>query len=250
MPRLKDQAICIRHLDWSETSQVVVLMTENHGKLRGLAKGSKRTSPSHMQRFSGGIELLTRGEIVATTRPTAELATVTEWDLQDDCHHLRYDLISHRLGMYGADVVHALTAELDPHPRIFIALRLYLEALAEAGRREWALLDFQWELLDDAGYRPELERDVHSNEPLTAGSTYTFDPRSGGLTARRGLGDSDWRVRRQTVELLSLLAKGEPPDHVDADTLGRANRLLCAYLRSILDRELPTMRYVLSGTPK
>ncbi len=67
-------------------------MTETHGKVRGLAKGSKRTSPSHMQRFSGGIELLTRGEIVATTKPTTELATLTEWDLQDDYHYLRRDL--------------------------------------------------------------------------------------------------------------------------------------------------------------
>ena len=248
MPRLKDQAICIRHLDWSETSQVVVLMSENHGKLRGLAKGSKRASPSHMQRFSGGIELLTRGEIVATTKPTAELATVTEWDLQDDYYHLRRDLAAHQLGMYGADAVNALAAELDPHPRSFDALRVYLEALAEPAHRQRALLDLQWTLLDDAGYRPELESDVQTNDPLPPGTAYTFDPRSGGFTTRQSVGDGDWRVRAQTVKLLGRLAKGEPFDTTDTDSLGRANRLLCAYLRWILDRELPTMRYVLART--
>ena len=36
MPRFKDQAICIRHFEWSETSQVVALLTQEHGKVRGL----------------------------------------------------------------------------------------------------------------------------------------------------------------------------------------------------------------------
>ncbi|MEO1235807.1 MAG: recombination protein O N-terminal domain-containing protein, partial [Planctomycetota bacterium] len=74
MPRFKDQAICIRDVDWSETSQVVVLLTETRGKVRGWAKGSRRQSPSSIQRFSGGIELLTAGQVVATTRPSTELA--------------------------------------------------------------------------------------------------------------------------------------------------------------------------------
>lgn len=247
MPRLKDQAICIRHLEWSETSQVVVLMTEQHGKLRGLAKGAKRTSPSHMQRFSGGIELLTRGEIVAVTKPTTELATLTEWDLQDDYHLLRRDLDAHRLGMYAADAVHAMTADLDAHPRTYHALRLYLEALRDPAQRATALLRFQWMLLDDAGYRPELWRDVRTNADLPAQDTYTFDPRGGGLTATVSLADGDWRVRRRTVEALRHISEHEhaDPSDVDADTLTRANRLLCVYMRTILDRELPTMRYVL-----
>ena len=56
MSRFKDQAVCIRMIDWSETSQIVALLTREHGVLRGLAKGSKRMSPSAISRFSGGIE--------------------------------------------------------------------------------------------------------------------------------------------------------------------------------------------------
>ena len=245
MPRLRDQAICIRQLEWSETSQVVVLMTAEHGKLRGLAKGAKRTSPSHMQRFSGGIELLTRGEVVATTKPTAELATVTEWDLQDDYYHLRRHLPAHRLAMFAADVTHAMTADLDPHPRTFTALDTFLRGLSEPAQHATALLRFQWVLLDDAGYRPELWRDVQTGAELESADTLTFDPRAGGLTARNGIGDGDWRVRRRTVELLRRVAADENSNDTAADTVSRANRLLCVYLRWVLERELPTMRFVL-----
>ena len=102
MARFKEDAICIRYLDWSETSQIVVLLTREHGKLRGLAKGSKRTSPGALARYSGGIELLTLGQVVGLTKPTSELATITEWDLQDPYPHLRRDLSAQHLGLYAA----------------------------------------------------------------------------------------------------------------------------------------------------
>lgn len=255
MPRLKDQAICIRHLDWSETSQLVVLLTEDHGKVRGLAKGSKRMSPSSVQRFSGGIELLTVGQIVMTLRPSSDLATLTEWDLQCDLHALRRDLGAQRLALYAADLCHAMLPDHEPHTRAFAAMRRLLHDLSDVGSdegcRQRALLRFQWELLDDCGYRPELWRDAATGEKLADARTYTFDPAAGGLTARRGIGD--WRVRAATVEALRAVGRPAPrgdepdgPPSFNPDALHRANRLLCVYARAILDRELPTMRFVLT----
>ena len=289
MPRFKDQAICIRDLDWSETSQVVVLLTEAHGKVRGLAKGSRRQSPSSVQRFSGGIELLTAGQVVATTRPSSELAAITEWDLQSDYFPLRRRFRGQRLAMYAADVCNALLADADPHPGVFTLLRGFLEALcstppplrerpgegAEASKvslssgslvsppspppspsrergseddsREIdaALLRFQWGLLEDLGYKPELERDVRDGGPLKSVPTYTFDPVAGGLTSGHGV--ADWRVRRGTVEALRGIAADEMDGNTDAAALQRANRLLCVYIRALLDKELPTMEIVLGA---
>jgi DNA repair protein RecO (recombination protein O) len=245
MPRFKDQAICIRHIDWSETSQVVVLLTQDHGKLRGLAKGSKRLSPSSVQRFSGGIELLTFGQVVAVTNRTAELATITEWDLQQDYHSLRNDLHAQRLAMYAADLTNAMLADEDAHPGAFAALSAFLDALKEQDFRDAALLRFQWALLSDCGYRPELETDVRKGGGLGKVRAYTFDPVAGGLTTENGI--ADWRVRSGTVALLRKLSAEQAVDDTGAATLGRANRLLCVYARAILDKELPTMRIVLNG---
>ena len=57
--------------------------------------------------------------------------------------------------------------------------------------------------------------------------------------------DDQWRVRSETLQLLRALV--ETADQVDAGatTLQRANRLLCVYVRAILDRALPTMKIVL-----
>lgn len=252
MPRFKDQAICIRLIDWSETSQIVALLTEEHGTLRGLAKGAKRTSPSSVARYSGGIELLTLGQAVGMIRPSAELANITEWDLQQGYWHLRQDLNAQRTALYAADLAGALVSELDPHPRAFAALGILLETLAQPQQGAAALLQFQWDLLADCGYRPELDQDTISGEPLARCRSYRFDAKAGGLTSQQHVGQVDpdarpptaWGVRWQTVQLLRGVAQGNRVKS-DADTIQRANRLLCVYVRTILDRQLPTMGFVL-----
>ena len=253
MPRFKDQAICIRDLDWSETSQVVVLLTQEHGKVRGLAKGSRRQSPSAVARFSGGINLLNRGEVLATTRRNTQLATVTEWDLQQDYYRLRTGLRAQRLAMYAADLCHAMLADEDPHPGTFSALTQFLSALAgpASGSADAALLGFQWAVLSDCGFRPELERDVEADGPLDAlgkAPAYTFDPKLGGFTTRDGIGDSPWRVRAGTLQVLRQAAGAQGNENrpgLDHAGVERANRLLCVYARELLGQELPTMAGVL-----
>ena len=246
VPRFKDQAICIRDLDWSESSQLVVLLTREHGKIRGLAKGSRRASPSAVARFCGGINLLNTGQVIATTRATTQLAAITEWNLQNDAFHLRTDLQAQWLAMYAADVVNAMLADEDPHAQTFDALTQLLADLADPDAHQAALLRFQWALLVDCGLRPALDEDVSTGQPLGKTSTYTFDPQLGGFTTRQGINDTAWRVRVATIHALRDIASGQPTDQTDPQTRQRANRLLCAYLRAILDKELPTMPLVLS----
>ncbi len=263
MPRLKDDAIVLRETDWSETSQVVTLMTASHGKVRGLAKGAKRLSPSSVSRYSGGFSPLTRGQIVGTIKPAAGLATLTEWDLQEPYAHFRSDLDAQHLGLYAVDLVNALLAEDDPHPGTFAALASLLGELArdDEPTRAAALLRFQWRVLTDCGFGPELDKDVCSGQPLPETGQLVFDPQAGGLSAAgHASGQEDtagpWRIRRETVTLLRALSAGKLPHadaaaeaeadaNVDLASLQRGNRLLCAYARSLLDRPLPTMALIL-----
>ena len=261
MPRFKDQAICIRLIDWSETSQIVTLFTEQHGKLRGLAKGSKRTSPSSVARFSGGIELLTGGQAVGVIKPTADLASLTEWDLQHPYWHLRQNLTTQELAFYAADLTNAMLSDHDPHPTSFAALADLLINLTNPLNHGEVLLRYQWQLLEDTGYRPQLEIDVQTGHPIDyrlvegvgenakdPSPSYAFDPISGGITCGLSVNPSHerWRVRPSTVMALRQMSTGLATTQ-DRTVIDRANKLLCAYVRTILDRELPTMRFLLSA---
>ncbi|QQE13398.1 DNA repair protein RecO [Planctomycetota bacterium] len=283
MPRIKDNAICIKHLDWSETSQIVVLFTESHGLIRGVAKGSKRNSPSLIARFSGGIELMTQGEVLATVKQTDALAAVTEWDLQKDFHPFRRKLSIQRLGCYAVDLVGHMYPEQDPHPSTYHVLRMTLEKLCGIYLQnkscpeqllQACILTFQYLILNDVGYAPNFEFDVQTGEILSKQSSYNFDPVAGGLTM--GSTREDWRVRQSTVEVFRQIIQLVPTQteqtsdqdedaredliklaiytyeqvyallsQVDPDTLIRGNRLLCSYIRALLDKQLPTMPFIL-----
>lgn len=234
----------LREFPWSESSQVVVLLTADHGKVRGLAKGSKRLSPSAIQRFSGGVELLTAGQVVAGTRRTAELAQVTEWNQQEGFAHLRRNLPAQWLAMYAAELTAALLGEMDRHPAVFDGLRRMLGDMGSMAPQA-ALLAYQWLLLNDCGYRPELQRDVLAGGPLAPVATYSFDPSAGGFTAENPTGSL--RVRASTVMLLRRVAVCGDGRLLaeDPDGLRRANRLLCVYARQLLGHELNAMGTVL-----
>lgn len=279
MPTLSDTAICIRCWDFSETSQTVSLLTRSHGVVRGLAKGAKRDGGM----FSGGFDVLTRGGIVALTKPGRDLATLTEWHLECVYWSMRRRLGANRVGLYMADLVQRMITDHDPHPEAFDALARSLEACEKPGLEQLALLLFQWQLLVACGFRPELDHDVLTGAELDAdGPALGFSLVGGGTVADTGDGDRV-RVRRETIDVLRAVAAGRstavasvdadaaPLDDPDADSGGervaaaagdaaslpasgieRANRLIAVYYRSLIGSEPSAMRWLfpdLGATP-
>lgn len=276
MPPVHGPAVCIRQWDWSETSQTVSLFTRHHGVVRALAKGARRPNAP----FSGGLELLTLGEAGLIIKPASELALLTDWDLRASHAHLRRSLPASLAGQHCADIVQALVLDQDPHRELFDALRAALAAMARPEAVAGALAGFQAAALVHAGLWPVLDRFVDEPEPAAAadpapqlppGRVMLFDPRRAGLVSADVPplhtlpgGGAAWRVRGETVSLLRQLgaaarACGGPDDGpptpapapatvtVPAQAAERAGRLLAAYLRYVLGRDLPTLPLVYPG---
>lgn len=223
MPTIVDLGICLRHWDWSETSQTLALFTREHGLIRGLAKGSRRPR----SRFCGGVETMTLGQVTAVIKPTGVLANVTAWDLREMYPGLRRSLRGFHGAMYSAEVALRMVVENDPHPVIFDALDVALRGLSAGGGEEAAVLEFQWRVLVDVGYRPSLGAG-------SGGGVGLFDPERGGVNpAGGGLG---WRVRPETLSVLEGLEAGDGVAGGE-QAIARASRLLGAYLRHLAGRE-------------
>lgn len=219
------------------------MLTREHGMVRGLAKGARREKGA----FSGGIELATRGELVAILKNTDALATLTSWELRGLHAGLRRSLNAYHAGMYMIDLVFHAVTDRDPHPELFDALCRGLGALgADAEAVERAVLEFQWATLTETGYRPEFDVDRGGDRGSRgAGDVVRFRPELGRFSAD---GESGWRVRGGTLELLARLDGGAAMSD-DAEAVSRANRLLAAYVRHVLGREPPTMRVYWGGDP-
>ena len=233
MPTIRDEAVCVRHWDFSETSQTVSLFLRDHGLVRGLAKGARRERGS----FSGGFDLFTRGEIVLISKPGRELATLTEWTLLETFPILRRDAAANRCGWYLADLIGRFLHQPEPHPATWTAAMTALRELDDGVSVERVLLAFQWRMLCDLGYRPRLDLEG------LAGETVAFSAESGGVVEDSGTPDR-WRVRRTTIELLDSIASedGTIPDAAEPESVGRANRLLATWVRELLGTETVPMR--------
>ena len=242
MPRIEDEALCIRHWDWSETSQTVSLFGRGQGLVRGLAKGARR----ERGRFGGGFDLFTRGEILAIGKSDRSLLTLTDWTMLETFPRLRRDLEASRAAFYLGDLLQRTMQAQDPHPASFDAALDALRTMEAGAVPLEAIARFQWHLLVDIGYAPDLQ--------LPEGSgPVRFDPGEGRFL-EAGVDpppDRSWRVRRDTVAWIATLGGEDPPPESPAPEVAvRAARLLAVCLRELIGEEPMSMRQFLPRLPR
>lgn len=184
MALLQDSAVVLRRLDYSETSQIAVLFARNHGKIRVIAKGAKRSTKHH---FAAGMEPLELGGAVWSAlpdRPQA-LATLTEWKQVKAFGGLRDSLSRLYAAQYAAEISAALTEDADPHPGLFDGLVAFLEEAADAGEPLPALCRYQRLLLHEIGLLPQTEQCAACRRPWADSEQPAyFSSVQGGLLCR------------------------------------------------------------------
>ncbi|MBE0536126.1 MAG: DNA repair protein RecO [Phycisphaerae bacterium] len=162
----KDQAICLRTVDYSETSQVVTLLCRRAGKLGAIAKGAKRAKSA----FEGPLEVFSYGQAVFKAPPSGgKLATLTEFGQQPRFRGLRSSLYGLHCALLAAELVDGLTHEADAHPELFDIFVQFLSDVQEArGRAESLalLVLFELSLLQETGIQPMLKGCANCRRPF------------------------------------------------------------------------------------
>jgi len=183
----KDRAICIRAVDYSETSQVVTFFARLSGKVGAIAKGSKRPRSA----FDGPIEVLSLGDIVFTDTSKEKLATLTEYQPRPWCGGLRKNLFALDSALFAAELLNRLTHDCDPHLVLFDQFAQFLEDL-DAQATGTARCDIlirlillQLALLREVGLRPVLRTCANCKRPFsTDWRECYFSSSANGLTCR------------------------------------------------------------------
>ena len=198
--------------------------------MRGLAKGARRERGN----FSGGIDLLARGEIVAVVKLDRELQTLTHWTLLQMFRRPHDDLDTNLYALSMAELIHRFLPVAVPHQELYDALHTSLEALERGEHPAPEFLQFFFTLLRMTGHEPRADMGDIPHARLA------FDPKAGGIVDY-ATHPHGWRMRPATAMTLDHIARGEPADLCDPDAIDRANRLLAAFAREILGEELPAL---------
>lgn len=164
MAIIRDSAVVLKRLDYSETCQVIVFFTREHGKVRAIGKGVKRSTKT---RFAVGIDLLEVGALVASSRQerSGTLANVIEWKQMRSLSGLREKLFRTYGALYAAEITGNLTEDWDPHPALFEALMTVLAELAAASEPLGAVVRYQLALLRLVGSLPRFDTCVLCGRP-------------------------------------------------------------------------------------
>lgn len=159
MPTLRDSAIALRRYEYAENSQIIAFLAREHGQVRVIAKGIKRSTK---KRFAVGVDLLDIGTITFSVKSADadRLATLTEWKQATFLGGLRERLHRLRAAEYAAEITAALTVEFDPHAGLFEALLACLTSLAESDEPFESVISYQHDLLSAAGSWPLFSRCV------------------------------------------------------------------------------------------
>ncbi len=245
----KDSAICIRTVDYSETSQVVTLFARAAGKIDAIAKGSKRLKSP----FGGALEVFSYGEVVFSESSREKLAVLTEFEPaagELGFARLSTNLVAMHCGWFAAELVNKLTDEYDPHPKLFDGFVQFLRDVQDSRNRADALalmILFQLLLLKEAGLQPVLSHCANCKTRYAIRDTqyeFYFSSSANGLICR------DCEVSFADKIRLSAAAANAFTDFkkiADADekTLTEIEKVLAAHFTDILGRPPKTAKFVL-----
>jgi DNA repair protein RecO (recombination protein O) len=244
---IKDRAVCIRATDYSETSQVVTLFARQSGKVRAIAKGSKRAKSA----FDGPIEVLSLGDIIFSGIRKDTLATLTEFQSQPARGGLRRNLFALHSALFAAELVDSLTDEVDPHPGLFDYFAQLVQDMDDqevvGDRRDVMirLILFQLALLGEIGLQPVLKTCVNCRRPLTAQwrESY-FSSAANGLICRDCEMSFPDKVRLD-IRAANILADLKQIAQADEKALDEIERVLIHHFTHILGRSPKLARHVL-----
>jgi DNA repair protein RecO (recombination protein O) len=248
----KDLAICIRAIDYSETSQIVSFFTRATGKIDAIAKGSKRPKSP----FDGPIEVLSHGNIVFVDSGGEKLATLTEFQQQPALINLRNNLFVLYVCLFAAELMSNLTHDYDPHPELFDGFLEFLlnvneqHSTSDQQRDILALLIlFQLTLLREIGLQPILNHCVNcktSYESRTTGHELYFSSTANGLICRDCEPSFPDKIRLTKEASACLVAFKQIPESTE-NMLKEIEKVLVHHLTELLGRTPKMARHILQG---
>ena len=172
------EGIVLRRIDYSETSLILHFYTPDFGQVAALAKGAKRPKSA----FQGGVDLLTRNQIVFLRRGPGGLATLTESAILDDYRPLRSHFARLVRAQYLVELAAMMTTEEDPNRDLYDLLVRGLEALASGeGDAVAQTIAFELGLLAAVGYALDWQHCVGCGRALAAREAATFSTTAGGV---------------------------------------------------------------------
>jgi len=230
MPSLRDHAVVLRNQLLGEADRIVTVLTREHGKVRGVAKGVRKTT----SRIGARLEPFMVVDVQWATGKSLDIIQQVEMvgaygpDISSD-----YDAYATAQAM--VEVADQLT-EHEATTAQFLLLVGGLRALAERAHPVELIGDsYLLRALSLAGWEPSVRDCAVTGE---AGPHRHFVPTLGGVVSESVAPPGSLTPHPQSLELIAALLHGqwEEADAVDQAHYGEVHAMVSAFTQFHLER--------------
>lgn len=242
--QLKTTGFILRTLQYGESDLIVTFFSPDYGKLKGIAKGAKRSK----KRFANVFEPFSLTDIIFTRKSRDMLAFIESCDIVQHYDAIRCDMEKTLMASYFIELTDHFSPEGKVNENIFTLLRDFLTLLGRENSSDAIVRFFEIRLLKMAGFEPAIDRCAVCKTPVTNGNTYYFHAHEGGIqcSACARVRNYEQPISAGTVRTL-LLGKDMDIEKIKlvalTDSLAAESRsILTSFISHILGREVKSLK--------
>jgi DNA repair protein RecO (recombination protein O) len=242
MALITTHALCLRKLDFSETSQILTLLTAELGTVGAIAKGARRSKSS----TGGPLDIMCAYQVVLYDRSKrGTLSILAQAELVDFFADARLEYARFRAVESLRELLLAIEIGPDDGQPVLLHSVRAMRALCAGTEPARVLAQFAWDVLRVLGSEPVVTECVASGRRPTGRVPVQFSLREMGLLA-----PPHSEHRKDLVQLsvpvlraLTALALSDVPayDRIAVDGWSGAFRLLAWLLAAQGGRRLKTV---------
>jgi DNA repair protein RecO (recombination protein O) len=195
---VKTDGIILRRSDCGEADRVLVVFTQNRGKIRALAKGARKLGSKkvgHLEPFASSRLML--------AEKTSGFWMIRQAETTNPRGDMRTSLIRIAYASLVSEIADRITTEDGPNPNLYALLEETMDNIESDPNPEMALLVFVVRALKASGFDPQLKNCVKCGAEIHPDDHF-FSPAGGGV-ACKSCGVHDQYARAIKMETLKYL---------------------------------------------
>lgn len=240
MPTYRDEAIVLRTQKLGEADRIVTLLTKNHGRVRAVGRGVRKTT----SRIGARLEPFTHVDVQCYEGRGLDSVTQVE-SITAPGISLAGDYVRWTAGTAMLETAERLTPEeREPALAQFVLLVSGLRSLTSAEHPAGLILDsYLLRSLSVAGWSPSFSDCARCGEP---GPHRAFSLAGGGMVCQVCRPSGSAAPTPATVALLAALLTGDWPTAEASEDRSRreASGLIAAFLQWHVERQVRSLAYV------
>lgn len=237
------EAVILRTRRLGEADSILTLLSADRGKFDAVARGVRKLT----SRKAGHLEPLTHSRLLLAHGSNLDI--ITQAEAVHTFLPVREDLRTMGAGLYAAELIDRFTVEHEECSPLFRLLVDSLARLNEGEDIDLVLRYFEARLLQEAGFRPQLQQCVLCGEALEPVTNHFSVAGGGAVCPRcRPAGSGLPPISVNALKVLRLMLRGSYDEvarlRLSADLMSDLESLLRLAVHRQLEREPRSLAFL------